>query len=86
MRTCDRDGGAVAQLRIELGPAVDAAGLEMPPAAVHRDLQVRMALARDARDALRNGRQPAPVDVEVRRLAGADRGGDQRAPLADGGR
>jgi len=76
--------GAMLPARSVQCPASRAGAIDVFPGGQQE--QVRIALARDARDALRDGGQLAAVDVEVRRLAGADRGGDQRAALADGGR
>ena len=75
-----------AQQRVDLVLAVDAAGLEMAPAAVIRDLQVGESPARQGGDALRDGRQRAAVEAEVRRVAALHRGGDRMAAPPHGGR
>ena len=66
--------------------AVHAAGLEVPPAAVVRDLQIRKARARQRGDALRHAVQARAIEPEVQRLAARHRLGDAGAALANGRR
>ena len=80
---CDLGLVAAGQRRVEFSLAVDAAGLEVAPAAVERDRPVAEALARQRGDAVGHGGQSRAIEREVRRGAGVDRGGDVRAALAD---
>ena len=82
-RHCSR--GAARQQRVELALAVHPARLEVAPAAVVRNLQVRKALARERRHALRQGGQGTAVQLEVARAAFLHRTGHGRTACADGG-
>ena len=61
--------GASSASSVELGLAVDAARLEVAPAAVERDVQVGVARARDVGDLGGSRRQRDVVDAEPRRVA-----------------
>ncbi len=59
---------AAGERTLEFRAAVHAAGLEVPPAAVVRDGEVRIAAARHVRDAFGRVAQARTVDAEVARL------------------
>ncbi len=65
------------------GPAVDATRLEMPPTAVVRHAEARIALANHLRDVCGGGGQAFGVPREMGGLSGFDPGRDLAAVLAN---
>ena len=79
-----RGGAAVGEPGVQRVPAIDPAGFEMAPAAVHRDQgEIGETLARQRRNALRHRIEPAALEPEMSRRAGLDRARDVGAARAD---
>src|SRR5205807_1223009 len=69
----------------EFGPAVDAAGCKMPPAAMAGNFQIGVRLAGDLGHVAGNARQAAFLEREMRRAALRDPAMDHAAALAHRG-
>src|SRR5438309_2025500 len=69
----------------EFGPAVDAAGCKMPPAAMAGNFQIGVRLVGDLGHVAGNARQAAFLEREMRRAALRDPAMDHAAALAHRG-
>ncbi len=83
LRPRARGGAASGKRLVEFGATIDAARLEMPPAAVIGNGQRRIAAPRDRGNAVRRAREPVAMDGKVIRTAGARRGRNIGAAFAD---